>query len=180
MRRCYNRGDRPMRSTAVTLVIATALIIAGSAGAARVAAQNHPEFAGRWRLVAVDPPMDASQVLVVSFGVSATHMSTVTIERYYDDRSEHQEFAFGASGGVSGVGAGALAEPPAATRVDVSWKDDVLEIERTERAQGVAGESRTTERWRLDEGGRLTIEQTVQRGDQAAPTRGVAVYMREP
>ena len=169
-----------MRATAVAFVIAGALIAAGSGGAATVFAQNHPEFTGRWRLVAVDPPIEAAQVLVVSFGVSATHMSTVKIERYYDDRSEHNEFAFGASGRVSGVGAGARAGPPAATRVDVSWKDDVLEIERTERAQGASGESRTTERWRLDDSGRLTIEQTAQRADQAAPTHGVAVYMREP
>ena len=132
-----------------------------------VAAQDKPDFSGRWVLVSSSTPdPSAAQILTVRQTVTRTNVrggpmqpffSTLIVERQFADHAATATYQIGVQGGmVGGIVGGGGAE----TRHSVLWEDNRLVIETgsysgTARRDGPYSEH--TEEWQLDAAGRLVL-----------------------
>jgi hypothetical protein len=131
-----------------------------------VAAQDQPDFSGRWILVEAVPAdagtasrLNVTQPIVQTNAVGApmkpTFM-TLTVERAFADRATTETFQIGVEGGT--VGGGGFG-----TRFSVRWEDHRL-VMATASYSGSGSESRQTsehnEVWELDPDGMLIIRIT--------------------
>src|SRR5215510_9387167 len=101
-----------------------------------VAAQDKPDFSGRWVLVSSSTPdPSAAQTLTVRQTVTRTNVrgglmqpffSTLIVKRQFADRATTDTYQIGVQGGiVGGIVGGGIAE----TRHSVRWEGNRLVIE---------------------------------------------------
>jgi hypothetical protein len=138
-----------------------------------VAAQDKPDFSGRWVLVSSrTPDPSAAQMLTVRQTVTRTNVrggpmqpffSALIVERQFADRAATATYQIGAQGGmVGGIVGGGVAE----TRHSVRWEGNRLVIETgsySGPARSDGPYSERTEEWQLDAAGRLVLLVTERR-----------------
>src|SRR5215813_13321881 len=153
--------SRPFRLCAMLMAIPTA-----------VAAQDKPDFSGRWVLVSSSTPdPSAAQTLTVRQTVTRTNVrgglmqpffSTLIVKRQFADRATTDTYQIGVQGGiVGGIVGGGIAE----TRHSVRWEGNRLVIETGSYsspgpARSDGPYSERTEEWQLDASGRLVLSVT--------------------
>jgi hypothetical protein len=125
--------------------------------AAVVAAQDKPDFSGRWELIAAVPSRaDAASRLTVRQPIARANVlgapmkptfTTLTVERAFGDRATTETLQVGVQGGIMGEGG-------LRTRFSVGWEDDSLVI-----ASGTETNEHR-EVWALDPDGLLIITMT--------------------
>ena len=142
-----------------------------------VAAQDKPDFSGRWVLVSSSTPdPSAAQILTVRQTVTRTdvrgrpmepYFSALIVERQFADRAATATYQIGVQGGMVGaIVGGGRAETRAETRHSVRWDGNRLVIETgsysgPSRSDGPYSER--SEEWQLDAAGRLVLSVTDRR-----------------
>jgi len=173
---------RRLRQTSLAIPLA---LIAGVVAAA--AAQDHPDFSGRWQLV--DPPRpgpDVARALTVRQPlVSTTAFGTpmppayleLTVERQLEQTVHTESYKLGVEGGLFGGGPDG---PHQESYFACIWRGDHLFITRG-LTSGPTPDVRTTsshsEDWSFDDRGRLIIVVVDREGD-ALPTTQTLIYRR--
>ena len=161
--------------------------------AVTVAAQERPDFSGRWVL---DSPResgpDIPSALAVRQSVARTTMTgepmvpffkDITIERRFVSGTTSETYAIGLVGGVvSGVARGARADGSASTKghYSVRWEGDSLVFESGSSTEQASGRNVWTERrevWSLETDGRLRVVVT-RRSSLESPGEVIALYRR--
>jgi len=156
-----------------------------------VAAQDKPDFSGRWVLVSSSTPdPSAAQTLSVRQTVTRTNVrggpmqpffSTLIVERQFADRAATATYQIGVQGGmVGGIVGGGGAESRTETRHSVRWEGNRLVIETGSysgptRSDGPYSEH--TEEWQLDAAGRLVLSVT-ERGSGAQEVSNTLTYQK--
>jgi len=138
-----------------------------------VAAQDKPDFSGRWILVSSSTPdPSAAQTLTVRQTVTRTNVrggpmqpffSALIVERQFADRAATATYQIGVQGGmVGGIVGGGGAE----TRRSVRWEGNRLVIETGSYSYPARRDgpySEHIEEWQLDAAGRLLLSVTERR-----------------
>jgi hypothetical protein len=172
---------RHLRAALRSLTIAVALAVTAAA------AQNQPDFSGRWLLVdPAHPGADAPRALTVRQPVvSTTARGTpmlpafleLTVERQFEQNVRTDRYKLGVEGGVVSGGPGA---PHQESHFAVTWRGDHLFI-TTSVTSGPTPDVRTTnshtEDWSFDDRGRLLIVVVDREGD-AQPLLQTLTYTR--
>jgi len=163
--------------------------------AAGLAAQDRPDFSGKWVLQhPPQPDVDIPRTLAIRQPLRrATALGEpmppafldLTVERHFESRMRAETYHIGTVGGTVGgiVGEGRLDQDVnrAWSRVSVRWEGDRLHIEAG-RYSGPTRDSgpytEHTEVWWLDEQGRLLITVVDRRSDSEVATRTLT-YRRQ-
>ena len=152
--------------------------------AVTVAAQERPDFSGRWVLdSARESGPDIPSALAVRQPVPRTTMTGITIERQFASGTTSETHAIGLVGGfVSGVARGLRADGSASAKGhhSVRWEGDSLVFESDSSTEQASGRSVWAERrevWSLQPDGRLRVVVT-RRSSLEAPVEVIAVYRR--
>lgn len=159
---------------------------------ARVAAQEHPDFSGRWRLqqtsadVEMPVAMDVRQTLQttnVRGEPMAPFYSDIAITRIRPEGAAETSYRIGVRGGfISGV-AGPPGTRPPESRIDrdVHWDGAALLILESGRSRSPSTGDvswERNERWTMLADGRIRIDVTT--GGSGEPSRsGVFIYLRQ-
>ena len=156
------------------LTLAFGFILALSGGG--IAAQNQPNFSGKWVLAPeFQPSATVPRALSVQQEGKTTNVpgppASITVERQFADRVQLRYTEYiGVPGGVAGGGPGVTPRPVSRS---VRWDGAALRFERTEFTAIGEVIRRTTEVWRLDDRDRLVITLENQEGN-TVDTRTVA------
>ena len=148
-----------------------------------VAAQDNPDFSGRWVLVSSSTPDPAAaQTLTVRQTVTRTNVfgrriepffSALIVERQFGDRAATDTYQIGVQGGAVGGGG-------AESRHSVHWEGNRLVIE-TGSYSGPARRdgpySEHIEEWQVDAAGRLVLSVTDRRSG-AQETSSTLTYQK--
>jgi hypothetical protein len=175
-----------MRHPTLVCIVSASLAIAVSA-----AAQDQPDFSGRWVLVSsavADPnaarSLNIRQPVRVTNALGAPmapYFLELIVEREFADRVTTETHTIGVGGGiVGGVAGGDLAGARYQSRFSVRWEGDRLVIERG----SYSGQTRDavpywehTEEWEMDAAGMLVVTVT-DRASDAAPKSNTFMYRR--
>ena len=173
-----------LRSTACLMALTVAMC-------ATLAAQDKPDFSGRWILEAASPRSPhIALALTVRQSIVRTNVRGEPIEPFFRNLAAEREFEHGTrsdvyqigviGGIVPGVSAdGRPAEGPS-MRHSVTWEGDALVIYRRDSNGRTAASGAWAERrevWSLDEDGRLRVAVTT-RGSAEPARTAVAFYRR--
>jgi hypothetical protein len=175
-----NATIRSIRQTAYLFLLVSAVV--GPA-----AAQDQPDFSGRWLLVSDPPPPDAPRALSVQQAIERTNRRGEQVTPYFRDISIVRErdggmstaaYQIGIVGGtVSGTGA-----PGSRTLSGVKWEGRELVFESGRYDGSPAQSGAWTERrevWSLDGEGRLVIRTTTSSSSDRGTTV-TSIYRRAP
>jgi hypothetical protein len=155
--------------------------------AASAAAQDQPDFSGRWVLVssAVADP-NAARSLNIRQPVRDTnalgapmapHFLALIVEREFADRVTTETHQIGVEGGIVGGTVGGASDQ---SRFSVRWEGDRLVIERGSDSSQTRDARRYwehTEEWELDAAGVLVVTVT-DRASDAGPKANTFTYRR--
>jgi hypothetical protein len=172
-----------MRSAARSLIMAVFV-------AAALAAQDEPDFSGRWVLVSPSQPgPDTSRALSVRQTLVRTNVrgepmtpyfKDIVIDREYESGTRSETHAIGVIGGVvAGIPKDGSPRSPTG-RYAVKWEQHALVFERTSYTADTPGTGRWTERreaWSLQPDGRLSVTITT-RGSAETSTTVTLLYRR--
>ena len=164
--------------------VLVSLVVMGPAAAA----QDKPDFSGRWVLDDPQPGPDIPRTLTITQPIVRTNrlgapmppaFLQLTIARQFENDVRSETYLIGAAGSTGGFVAanGGPAQTSYRTETRVSWRGDRLLIE-TGRYTGPTRDSgpftEHDEEWWLDDQGRLRIIAVDRRSDAEAVTHTLA------
>lgn len=179
------------RLVTLSLVFAAQTLVVALAASAAPQVQEKPDFSGRWELSEPAKPSgpEVPGALVVRQPLTRTTVAgkpmepaylQITIERYFDARTDSETHTIGLVGGeIHGLPADGIRIRPDSVHA-VVWEGGALVFERATYTGGSPRKGTWTERretWSLDADGRLRIVIT-SRGSEQPQRSETHVYRR--